>query len=215
LLVAQGTTRRRHARTWLRFALLLALLWPLIAWAAARALIVRADLAHADALVVLAGSSAYSERTHLAAELYRAGRAPVILLTNDHEASGWSSAEQRNPLFVERAIAELTGRGVPRAQIEVLPQPVASTYDEARALKDYARSHNLRSLLAVTSAYHSRRALWTLRRVLADASVEIGLQPVAPGTEETPAPAIWWLSARGWPSVAGEYVKLLYYHARY
>jgi uncharacterized SAM-binding protein YcdF (DUF218 family) len=198
-----------------RFALLLVLLWPLVAWTAARALIVRADLTHADALVVLAGSSAYVERTHLAAELYRAGRAPVILLTNDQEASGWSSAEQRNPLFVERAVAELLKTGVPRAQIEILPQPVASTYDEAHALDDYARSHQLRSLLVVTSAYHSRRAWWTLRRVFVGRDVELGLEPVAPGTPETPAPALWWLSARGWRSVAVEYVKLLYYHVCY
>jgi uncharacterized SAM-binding protein YcdF (DUF218 family) len=199
----------------LRFALLLALLWPFGAWRGARALVVHAELAHADALVVLAGSSAYVERTHLAAKLYQAGRAPVILLTNDNEPGGWSDAEQRNPLFVERAVAELTAAGVPRAQIEILPPPVASTYDEARALRDYAATQKLRSLLVVTSAYHSRRALWTLRRVFAGSNVELGLEPVAPGTRETPAPAVWWLGLRGWSSVAGEYVKLLYYHARY
>jgi len=199
----------------LRFAVLLVLLWPFGAWTAARALVVHAELAQADALVVLAGSSAYVERTRLAAELYRAGRAPVILLTNDNEPSGWSDAEQRNPLFVERAVAELTAAGVPRAQIEILSPPVASTYDEARALRDYAARQKLRSLLVVTSAYHSRRALWTLRRVFAGSNVELGLEPVAPGTRETPAPALWWLSLRGWSSVAGEYVKLLYYHARY
>lgn len=214
-MVAQTTTRGRRTRARWRFALLLVLLWPLVAWTAARALIVRADLAHADALVVLAGSSAYVERTHLAAELYRAGRAPVVLLTNDNEPSGWSEAAQRNPLFVERAVAELTEAGVPRAEIDILPQPVASTHDEARALRAYALSHNLRSLLFVTSAYHSRRAWWTLRRVFAGSNVELGLEPVAPGTPATPAPAVWWLSLRGWPSVAGEYVKLLYYHARY
>lgn len=202
----------RRKRTLIACALLL--LWPLLAWAAARALIVRAELPHADALVVLAGSSTYVERTRLAAELYRAGRAPLVLLTNDNERGGWSSAEQRNPFFVERAIGELVGAGVPRTRIEALPQPVASTHDEARVLRDYAAAHNLRALLVVTSAYHSRRALWTLRRVGADSGIEIGVVPVAPGAQ-TPAPAGWWLEWRGWQFVAGEYVKLLYYHTHY
>lgn len=190
------------------------LLWSLVAWAAARALIVGAELARADAIVVLAGSSAYVERTRLASQLYGEGRAPVVLLTNDNERGGWSSAEQRNPFFVERAINELTAAGVPRERIEVLPQPVASTYDEARALRDYTAAHNLRALLVVTSAYHSRRALWTLRHVFAGSNVEIGLMPVAPGAQ-TPAPAAWWLSGRGWRVVAGEYVKLFYYRIHY
>ena len=37
--------------------------------------------------------------------------------------------------------------------------------------------------------------------------------PVAPG-EETPAPCCWWVTARGWQMVAGEYVKLIYYRLR-
>jgi uncharacterized SAM-binding protein YcdF (DUF218 family) len=194
--------------------LVLALLWVLLAWAAARALIVRADLPHADGLVVLAGSSAYVERARLAAQLFRAGRAPVILLTNDNERGGWSSAEQRNPYFVELAISELVGAGVPPAAIEVLPQPVSSTYDEARCLRDYAASHNLRGLIIVTSAYHSRRALWTMRSVFHDSGVVVGLEPVAPG-QQTPSPTIWWLYPRGWRNVSGEYVKLIYYRMRY
>lgn len=193
---------------------MLLLVWPLLAWAAARALVVHAELPQADALVVLAGSATYVERTQLAAELYRAGRAPLVLLTDDNERGGWSSAEQRNPFFVERAVNELVGAGVPRERIAVLPQPGGSTYDEAHALRAYATTHNLRALLVVTSAYHSRRALWTLRRVCAGSGIEIGLVPVAPGAQ-TPAPAGWWLERRGWQFVAGEYVKLLYYHAHY
>ena len=198
----------------LRLVLAGALLWPPLAWAAARALIMRAELERPDALVVLAGSSAYVERTHLAARLFREGRAPVVLLTDDAERSGWSSAEQRNPYFVERAVAELAGAGVPRERIKVLPQHVASTHDEARALREYAAAHDMRALLVVTSAYHSRRALWTLRREFDGSGVEVGVETVAPGGH-TPGTALWWLHARGWQAVAGEYVKLLYYRVRY
>jgi uncharacterized SAM-binding protein YcdF (DUF218 family) len=211
LLVARTRSRRKRVLVACAVALLL---WSLLAWVAARALIAHAELAHADALVVLAGSSAYVERTRLAAQLYAEGRASVVLLTNDNERGGWSSAEQRNPFFVERAVGELTAAGVPREHIVVLPQPVTSTYDEARALRDYAAAHDLRALLVVTSAYHSRRALWTLRRVFAGSNIEVGLMPVAPGAQ-TPLPSRWWLSGCGWRVVAVEYVKLFYYRIHY
>lgn len=211
MLVARFKTSRGRRLAWLLSAL--ALLWPVLAWLAALALQVRADLPHADAIVVLAGSSAYVERTHLTAELFKERRAPLVVLTNDNEQGGWSEASQRNPFFVERAIDELVGAGVPRAAIEVIPTPVTSTYEEARVLREYAVTHNLRALLVVTSSYHSRRALWTMRRVFQGSEIELGLEPAYPNAPASPA--LWWLSTRGWKSVAGEYVKLVYYRTYY
>jgi uncharacterized SAM-binding protein YcdF (DUF218 family) len=72
----------------------------------------------------------------------------------------------------------------------------------------------LRSLIVVTSPYHSRRALWSLRKVFAGSGVEVGIDPVAPGGQ-SPAPYMWWTTRRGWREVAGEYAKLVYYHAHY
>jgi uncharacterized SAM-binding protein YcdF (DUF218 family) len=188
--------------------------WWLVAWIAARALIVSAELPSADAVVVLAGSSGYMERTHLAAKLFQEGRAPEIILTNDTEQGGWSNELQRNPFFIELAAAELTRAGVPESKIQRLEKAVSSTHDEALLLRDYAAQRGLRSLLIVTSAYHSRRALWTFRRVFAGSGVEIGLSFVAPG-EQSPSPATWWLQPRGWNLVAAEYVKLIYYRLAY
>ena len=97
----------------LRFVLAAVVVWILLAWAAAEGLIVRASLAHADAIVVLSGSNAYVERTARAVELFREGRAPLVVLTNDDTRGGWSNALQRNPYFVERASEELLKGGVP------------------------------------------------------------------------------------------------------
>src|SRR5215207_1041116 len=80
--------------------------WAVAARFAAEALVVSEGLESADALVVLAGSSAYVERTARAAELYREGRAPSVVLTNDGQLSGWSNESQSNPTFVERARAQ-------------------------------------------------------------------------------------------------------------
>lgn len=206
--------RTRSIKRWTRFAVLALLAWPVLAWGAAQILIVQEELLHADVILVLAGSSEYVERTRRAAQLFNDGRAAKIILTNDNERGGWSSAQQRNPFFVERASEELRRAGVPPEKIEVLPQPVSSTYEEAALLREYATAHNLRSVLVVTSAYHSRRALWTLRHVFEGSSVELGLDAVAPG-QQSPSPATWWLRARGWRTVAIEYPKIIYYWWRY
>jgi uncharacterized SAM-binding protein YcdF (DUF218 family) len=197
-----------------RVLLLVSAVWTATAWGAARWLKVESELARADALVVLGGSGAYVERTHRAAELWREGRAPKIILTNDYQISGWSVAEQRNPFFVERAFAELRAAGVPEEKIEVLTAPATGTYNEATLLRAYATERKLRSLLFVTSAYHSRRALWTLRRVFAGSNVEVGLDSAA-RADATPRPLSWWLHAKGWSLVALEYPKLVYYHWHY
>lgn len=204
----------RSAWRWARVTLLLLAAWSFLAWAAARALIVRAELSHADALVVLSGSADYVERTRWAARLFGEERAPEIILTNDNRQGGWSSAQRRNPFFIERAAEEMQCAGVPPAKIQMLLQPVSSTYEEALLLRGYAGTHGLRSILVVTSAYHSRRALWTLRRVFAGSGIEVGLDAPPPG-QQTPSTATWWWHPRGWNMVAGEYSKLIYYWLQY
>lgn len=188
--------------------------WSLVAWGAARALWVESDLSRADVIVVLGGSAAYSERARHAARLYAQGRAPRILLTNDGGRGGWSQTRRENPLFVERAREELLEAGVPASGIEVLEPKVSSTYAEAILLRDYAASSGTRSMLIVTSRYHSRRASWVFNRVMRESNVRLGLS-AAPASEETPRPATWWLTASGWRQVGAEYPKLLYYRINY
>lgn len=206
-------TRKRVGRI-LKWLLALVVVWCGLSWVAARMLIVSAPLDSADAIVVLSGSSTYVERTHKAAELYRQGRAPLVLLTDDHMRGGWSTVQQRNPYFVERATEELIGQGVPAEKIRVAPGVASGTHEEALLLKEFTTTHGIRSILVVTSAYHSRRALRTMRGNFDGTGTTIGLEPVPPGWQ-TPTPAFWWLHFQGWRSVAGEYVKLIYYWLKY
>ena len=203
--------RKNWRRVFVAF-LLLGLLW-LIAWIGARGLIVSASLERADAIVVLSGSSTLAERTQHAARIYYQNRAQRILLTTDNQQGGWSSAEQRNPYFHEIAVNELTRLGVPSQNIEVIKPPVSSTWDEAVRVNEYAKTNNLRTILIVTSSYHSRRALWSFRTLLHDTNTQLGLDPVPTGIQ-TPPPATWWLHGRGWQLVLVEYLKLIYYLCR-
>ena len=189
-------------------------LWPFVAWALAQALIVRTPLPAADAIVVLSGSGSYKERTQLAAKLYHDRPSTRLILTNDNQRGPWSSAEQRNPFYYERAIDELCASGVPKEQIEVVPQAVSSTYEEAKVIHDYTKAQGLHTVLVVTSAYHSRRALWTLRQVFKDEKIKIGLEPVPTGFQ-TPSSSTWWFYPNGWRMVFGEYFKIVHYRLQY
>jgi len=211
--VSFGIWRRGYASKILYVFLLLISLW-FILWLAARLLIVNDPVERADAIVVLSGSSTLIERTHHAAELYAHHRSPTILLTNDNRQGGWSTFEQRNPFFYERARSELTSLGVPDEHIAVIGTPVYSTWEEAVVLRDYAKTHRLRTILLVTSGYHSRRALWTFKTVFRGENIDVKIDGVDTGIQ-TPSPSVWWLHLKGWQMVPGEYLKFAYYLVRY
>ena len=197
-------------------SLLLFLVWIFLAPFLAERLIVEKPLKRADAIVILGGSSVYLERARKAARLYKDGIAPKIFLTNDGTEAGWSKMEERNPPYVELAKKSLIEQGVPAENIEILPGIVESTHDEANLLAETARKRNLKSLLIVTSAYHTRRAFQSFRKVFEDNSLttEIGIES-SPTGEQTPAPIYWWLTTSGWRWVAAEYVKSIYYWLYY
>ena len=205
---AKATRRRRF----LFLALILVLLSPLVAAFAAEMLIVKSNLAAADAVVVLSGSATFVERADWAAKLYREGRAPVVILTNDGLITGWDG--KRNPYFYELSAKRLQQQGVPADRIQLAPGQALGTYEESLLLRDYATSHNLKRLLVVTSAYHSRRALWSMRHAFEGSGIEIGIDHPPTGWQ-TPSPWLWWSRRWGWRVVAGEYVKMIYYWSRY
>jgi uncharacterized SAM-binding protein YcdF (DUF218 family) len=204
----------RSGGRWVRTGAAALAVWALVAWGAARALVVEAELGRADFIVVLGGAAAYRERAQHAARLYGEGRAPLVLLTFDGTRAGWSQAEQTNPPFVQLAREELLRAGVPGASVEVLPGLVTSTYEEATRVCEFAPGRGAQSVLVVTSAYHSRRALWTFRRVARGRGLTVGLS-AAPAGGQTPPAAWWWLRPAGWRQVAAEYPKLIYYRITY
>jgi uncharacterized SAM-binding protein YcdF (DUF218 family) len=177
-------------------------------------LIKRVPLERADAIVIFAGSNTYIERAEWAADLWRQGRASRFILTYDFQSAGWDERRQRNPNFTERTQDILISRGVPLENIAVVYQDAYNTRGEAAKVREYARQRGFRSLLFVTSAYHTRRSWWTLRQVFAGSGMELGLDAPPPGWETPPAWR-WWSESTGWKLVPGEYLKFIYYWLRY
>jgi len=206
--------RRRLLKRVLIATLCIALVWPFVAWAAAKFLLVQQQVAPADAIVVFSGPGTYVERTDWAARLYHERRAPLVVVSNEGLLSGWSANDDRNLYFYELAARRLQQHGVASNDIRVVSEIGAGTYRESMRLCEFAGAQKWNRILIVTSAYHSRRALWSIQRACKDTHVQIGIDSPPPG-RQTPAPASWWLHKSGWRLVAGEYVKMIYYRVKY
>lgn len=203
----------------LTFRILIVLLILMVGWIflapfLASRLIVEKPLNRADVILVLSGSTVFKERVTKASVEYQKGISEKVLLTDDGGHAGWSPKEQKNPKFVELARRELIIRGVAGEDIEILESEVTGTIYEAQVLAKALRKNNWRSVLIVTSPYHTRRSLDTFTEVIGDKSVRVGIVSTPPGNK-TPPVRTWWLYRRGWSLVVGEYVKSLYYWVYY
>jgi uncharacterized SAM-binding protein YcdF (DUF218 family) len=164
--------------------------------------------------VVLAGSSAYRERSKLAARLYAELNASTIFISDDGGRAGWSEIDKANLSFVTLTRRELISSGVPDDAIVQLPDTMTGTDSEARAFRRQADGLPVQSVVLVTSPYHTRRVNSTFQRALAGTGIEIGIVPT-PIDPSSPKPQFWWLTLTGWQNVAGEYVKLAGYSVFY
>jgi len=206
--------RRSNIRKRLLIAALsLVIVWPLLAWAGAKWLIVNRQIDSPDAIVILSGPGTYIERSEWAARLYRQRRA-LVVVSNEGLLSGWSATDQRNLYFSELATRRLLQHGVDAQDVRIVSEIGAGTYPESLRLCDYAAAERLNRILIVTSAYHSRRALWSIQRACKDQPIQIGMDSPPPGLQ-TPAPGGWWLRRSGWRFVGAEFVKLVYYRLYY
>src|SRR5437879_1996526 len=121
----------------------------------------------ADAIVILAGS--VPDRTLEAADLYRAGLAPRVVVTRERLPRGQAALRARGvrlPESDELTVTALRELGVPPGAIVVLHRRGVSTESEARTIARWACARRLRRLIVVTSRAHSRRARLILRQAL-------------------------------------------------
>ena len=147
---------------------------------AAESWIVEDSLDKADALLVLSGDNFYGDRATRAAELFREGKAPVVV------ASG-------RRLRPSAGIAELTEhdlveRGVPKEKILRFAHDADSTREEAEALAKLAKTKKWRRVIVVTSNYHTRRARYIFRRVFPQ-DIETRVASARDGDFD---PERWW-----------------------
>ena len=147
---------------------------------AAGSWIVDAPAAHADALLLLGDDNFYADRATRAAELIRQGVAPVVV------ASG--RRLRPNAGIAELLEHDLIERGVPKEKILPFAQDAESTEEEARSLAKFSAEHHFRSVIVVTSNYHTRRARYIFQNVF-PRGVEVSVASARDGDFD---PDRWW-----------------------
>jgi len=119
--------------------------------------IVDGPAAHADAILLLGDDNFYADRATRAADLIRQGVAPVAVASGRRLRPSAGIAELQEHDLLER--------GVPKEKIIRFSHDADSTLEEARALSQLAADHRFRSVIVVTSNYHTRRARYIFEKV--------------------------------------------------
>ncbi len=170
--------------------------------------VVNDSLTKADAIVVLGGGM--ETRPFEAARLYHLGLVSRILLTAPHSAP----TEQLGVTPGETEIARriLLKKDVPDSAIVVVPGIVNSTYEEAVAVRTWARTNHIQRLIVATDVFHTRRARWVFRKELKPLGiqVEVGAVPVREYSLTN-----WWQIESGVVAFQNELLKYAYYRVKY
>jgi uncharacterized SAM-binding protein YcdF (DUF218 family) len=106
----------------------------------------------------------------------------------------------------------LINRGVPAADITILPAQAKTTFDEAQALAAFLADKPDARVLLVTNDYHTRRSRWVFAHVLGDRIGQLSF--VSAPTDDCP-PDCWWRTLSGVMFVPTEYLKFVFYVAYY
>jgi len=150
---------------------------------------------HADLVVVLAGDP-YGHRILKGAALVKEGYAPYVLVSGPASFYGLHESDLAIPFAVKR--------GFPAAWFIAFPHDAHSTDEEGRAILPELRKRNAHRVLVVTSDYHTRRALHTLREQWPGIDVRMVAAP-----DEYFSPYRWWHTREGRKTFFLEYTKTL------
>lgn len=163
----------------------------------AEAWVVDEPAAHADALVVLSDDNFYADRATHATELYRQGVAGIVV------ASG--RRLRPNAGLSELMAHDLVERGVPKEKIVRFAHDADSTREEAVALAHFVEEHKWKSVVVVTSNYHTRRARYIFRKVF-PAGIAVSVASARDGDFD---PQRWWEKRKSTKLLAREMVGML------
>jgi uncharacterized SAM-binding protein YcdF (DUF218 family) len=163
-------------------------------------LVVNENLKTSDAIIVL-GSDTEGNREAWAAKLYQKGLAKKIIMCGYQV--GWKSSTAD---IMKRHAVYL---GVPESAI-ILDYGWNNdgTWDNAINSLKIVKENDFRSVIVVTSNYHTRRARVAFNKVFKNTNVKILISPCPGGSYN---PGEWWKSRGLVKSVFLEYTKLIYY----
>src|SRR5947208_2007891 len=164
---------------------------------AAETWIVEDPLEKADALIVLGDDNFYADRSTRGAQLFREGKAPVIV----------ASGRRLRPMagIAELMEHDLVERGVPKDKIVRLAHDADNTREEAEALTKLATQRKWHSVIVVTSNYQTRRARYIFRRVFPQ-GIEVQVASARNGDFD---PQHWWEKRKSIKELTREFAGMV------
>lgn len=151
------------------------------------------EIRQADAILVLAGDAS-GNRIRTAAELAQKGLAPVVIVSGPNVQYGYNEADL--------AIGYATKQGFPESLFRPFRHDADSTREEARNVLRDPELSKLRSLIVVTSDYHTRRSGRTFRSTLKGMTIYMAAAPT-----EKFDPSTWWTRRPSMKVVSQEWTK--------
>ncbi|WP_274364195.1 YdcF family protein [Paenibacillus thermotolerans] len=159
--------------------------------------------AKADAIIVL-GGEIEGERTRKGAELYKAGKAPKLILSDGTRMS-WRT------MAVDEMVALALYTGVPKHDI-LVENESRSTYENAVYTKKLMTDKRLDSAVVVTSDWHERRTKFIFDKVYQGSGIELSYCGAPDSRSDFDE---WWKDGEKQQTVLTEWSKLLVYWAKY
>ena len=159
--------------------------------------IVEDSVDKADALIVLGDDNFYADRATRGAQLFREGKAPVIV------ASG--RRLRPNAGIAELMEHDLVERGVPRDKIVRFAHDGDSTVEEAQALAVLVKGKKWHRVIVVTSNFHTRRARYIFEHVFPPGT-EVRMASARDGDFD---PEHWWQKRKSIKELTEEFVGMM------
>jgi uncharacterized SAM-binding protein YcdF (DUF218 family) len=167
----------------------------------------------ADVIVIAASWEDTIIRVRGGADLYMRGFAKTIFVPRMEQLEGQKEIGQLGIQIPENrdlVMSILAGLGVPLNAIETSAQEVTNTWDEAQEVRNFIEQKGYRSVLLVTSKYHSRRAYLIFKDALEGKATLMSV----PSPYDVSDPGSWWKRSKEAKAVIMEYQKLLVYYWR-
>jgi uncharacterized SAM-binding protein YcdF (DUF218 family) len=176
-------------------------------WFAGHELVMREQPVRADAIVVFSGNGestyineGYQRRAQDAARYYKAGYAPLLVI---------SSGIEQTFAEVEIIRALLLSQGVPREAMQIVDKYPSTTRQNVEIVRDVLRQRGARSALLITAPYHSRRASMIWKK----SAPEINVVTI-PVVDTPPVRPQWTATIDQIRAISYEYLAIIYNRAR-
>jgi len=177
-------------------------------------LVTEDELQESDLIVVLMGS--VYDRILEAADLYDEGYSDRIVLINSYITAKDVIINRGIKVYGSTLLSKMAAMdlGVPDDDIIVLDGNSRSTNDEAMTIREYVRNNKeIKSIILVTSKFHSGRAKKIFKKALSVLDREIDIY-CSPSKYDPSNVNHWWRNREDFEWVVFEYLKLANFYSR-